>query len=262
MQPWAYPLYPLHYGIPMLERIRIVLVNTYHPGNIGSAARAMKVMGLTRLYLVTPVQFPHVDANTMAAGAEDILDNVVICQTLEEAIGDCEHIIATSARPRTRQALAMTPPECATFVQGTSRGEETAVVFGRERSGLTTEEYELCNKHVFIPANPDYSILNMASAVQIIAYELYQKSLNSFEPVKKETAFPTAKEMKFFLERMEERLESAGYFKGKPKEATLAKLRAYFQRNLPEKAELSLLQGILTRVESKEKTEPNDNNFI
>ena len=236
----------------MLEKIRIVLVNTYHPGNIGSAARAMKVMGLDRLYLVSPNQFPHEDANTMAAGAEDILDKVVLCETLEDAVGDCEHVIATSARPRTHQVPAMTPPECAAFTQEIPADEEVAIVFGRERSGLTTEEYELCNKHVFIPANPDYSILNMASAVQIIAYELYQKSLTHFEPVKKEMELPSTKEMKFFLDRMEERLDDAGYFKGKPKDVTLGKLRAYFQRNLPEKAELSLLQGVLTRLESEE----------
>lgn len=236
----------------MLEKIRIVLVNTYHPGNIGSAARAMKVMGLDRLYLVSPNQFPHENANTMAAGAEDILDKVVICQTLEEAVGDCEHVIATSARPRSHQVPAMTPPQCAQFAQQTAPEEQVALVFGRERSGLTAEEYELCNKHVFIPANPDYSILNMASAVQIIAYELYQKSAQDFEPVQKSVELPTAKEMQFFLERMEQQLDDAGYFKGKPKEATLGKLRAYFQRNLPEKAELSLLQGMLTRLESEE----------
>jgi len=232
----------------MLNRIRIVLVNTYHPGNIGSAARAMKVMGLTKLYLVSPNEFPHAEASAMAAGAEDILDQAIVTSSLDEAIDDCTYVVATSARPRSHQVPAMTPPECAEFVSEQPEDDEIAIIFGRERSGLTAEEYQSCNRHVFIPANPDYSILNMASAVQIIAYELYQKSLTEFNPVPGQSELPTTKEMDFFFNRMEESLEKAEYFKGKPKDVTFGKLRAYFQRNLPKKFELSLLHGIIKRL--------------
>lgn len=237
----------------MLERIRIVLVNTYHPGNIGAAARAMKVMGLTRLYLVAPNSFPDAEASAMAAGAEDVLAQAKVVSTLEEAIGDCQHVIATSARPRSHQVPAMIPTECATFALTQPSSDEIAIVFGRERSGLTSDEYALCNRHVFIPANPDYSILNMAAAVQIICYELYQKSLTAFHPVAQNEALPSAKEMEYFFDTMKTQLELSGYFNGKPKAATLGKLRAYFQRNLPNIPELGLLHGIIRRLTPQEK---------
>lgn len=232
----------------MLKRIRIVLVNTFHPGNIGAAARAMKVMGLTRLYLVSPQSFPDVEASAMAAGAEDILAQAKVVGTLDEAIGDCQHVVATSARPRSHQVPAMIPVECARFVFEQLEQDEIAIVFGRERSGLTSEEYALCNRHVFIPANPDYSILNMAAAVQIICYELYQQSLTEFHPVVQNDALPDAKEMGYFFENMSVQLEQSGYFNGKPKVATLGKLRAYFQRNPPNVSELGLLHGIMRRL--------------
>ncbi|WP_028302268.1 RNA methyltransferase [Oceanospirillum beijerinckii] len=232
----------------MLNRVRIVLVNTYHPGNIGSAARAMKVMGMERLYLVNPTEFPHEEASTMAAGAEDILANAVVTSSLEEAVADCTYVVATSARPRSHQVPAMTPPQCANFIAEQPEQDEIAIVFGRERSGLTAEEYHRCNRHVFIPANPDYAILNMASAVQIITYELYQKSLTEFNPVPGQSEWPNNEEMGFFFDRMEKALENADYFKGKPQDITFGKLRAYFQRNLPEKFELSLLHGLVKRL--------------
>lgn len=232
----------------MLNRIRIVLVNTFHPGNIGSAARAMKVMGLTHLYLVAPESFPDAEASAMAAGAEDILAQAKVVNRLEDAISDCQYVVATSARPRSHQVPAMTPAECAAFVFEQSAQDEIALVFGRERSGLTSEEYALCNRHVFIPANPDYSILNMAAAVQIICYELYQKSLTEFHPVIHNDVLPDAKEMAYFFENMTGQLEQSGYFNGKPKVATLGKLRAYFQRNPPNVSELGLLHGIMRRL--------------
>lgn len=242
----------------MLKRIRIVLVNTFHPGNIGSAARAMKVMGLTRLYLVEPQSFPDAEASAMAAGAEDILAQATVVSTLEEAIGDCQYVIATSARPRSHQVPAMTPAECARFTFEQSEQDEIAIVFGRERSGLTSEEYALCNRHVFIPANPDYSILNMAAAVQIICYELYQESLTEFHPIVQNDALPDAKEMGYFFDNMAVQLEQSGYFNGKPKVATLGKLRAYFQRNPPNVSELGLLHGVVRRLTPQAKKSDNE----
>src|SRR5690606_27059580 len=149
-------------------RIRIVLVGTQHPGNIGSAARAMKTMGLHRLVLVAPERFPHPEAAALAAGAGDLLDAARVHATLADAVADCRLVVGCTARARRIALDEHQPPEAAMKVLGEARlGVETALVFGRERTGLDNAELQLCHAAVTIPADPGYSSLNLAAAVQV-----------------------------------------------------------------------------------------------
>ncbi|MGH8027716.1 MAG: RNA methyltransferase, partial [Pseudoxanthomonas sp.] len=151
------------------SRIRIVLVGTQHPGNIGAAARALKTMGLSKLVLVAPEQYPADEAFRRAAGADDLLASARVVATLAEAVADCRFVLGCTARSR-RVALEEFHPHAAgERVAAIARRDETALVFGRERTGLTNEELQLCHASVHIPANPEYSSLNLAAAVQVLA---------------------------------------------------------------------------------------------
>ncbi len=155
-----------------LSNIRIVLIQTSHPGNIGAAARAMKTMGLSDLCLVNPSRYPDPQAEAMASGADDVLQQAAVVGSLEEAVADCQIIIGTSARSqRTLRWVISEPRECGVLAVQQSEKGQVALVFGRERTGLTNEELALCHQLVHIPSNPDYSSLNVAAAVQILSYE-------------------------------------------------------------------------------------------
>lgn len=157
----------------MLDRFRIVLIETSHSGNIGSAARAMKTMGLNRLYLVSPKQGIDEQALALAAGADDVVNNAVVVESFDEAVADCELVIGTSARLRHLQNTLLEPRACAEKAMSYATAQrQVAIVFGRERIGLTNDELLKCHYHLTIPANPDYSSLNLAMAVQLICYEL------------------------------------------------------------------------------------------
>jgi tRNA (cytidine32/uridine32-2'-O)-methyltransferase len=156
----------------MLDSVRIVLVNTSDCRNIGSAARAMKTMGLSQLVLVDPIEMPNGQAQALAAGATDVLANAKVVNTLEEAITDCGLVVGTSARSRTLPWPMLDPRECGEKLISEVSDYPVALVFGRESSGLTNEELQLCHFHVQIPANPEYSSLNLAMAVQTLSYEV------------------------------------------------------------------------------------------
>lgn len=157
----------------MLHNIRVVLVNTSHPGNIGGAARAMKNMGLSRLYLVDPEDFPSGEANARASGANDVLDAAIVVDTLEEALTGCSLVLGTSARDRRIPWPLLDPRECATTsLAQVEQGGEVALVFGREYAGLTNEELQRCHYHVHIPSDPAFGSLNLAAAVQVLVYEV------------------------------------------------------------------------------------------
>src|SRR4249919_3410229 len=156
----------------MMDSLRIVLVGTQHPGNIGSAARAMKTMGLHRLLLVAPEKFPHAEAFALAAGANDVLEAAEIHPTLESALAGCRTVIATTARRRTVPMPELSPGEAARQLVGQAAQGDVALVFGRERTGLENDELQRCHASVCIPANPEYSSLNLAAAVQVLAYEI------------------------------------------------------------------------------------------
>jgi len=234
--------------------IRIVLVATSHPGNIGSTARAMKTMGLERLYLVRPKCFPDIRAKEMAAGADDILENCIITDTLDEALQGSQLIIATSARPRGLALPGLTPPGCASLVAEKTDDTEVAIVFGREHAGLTNEELLRCHYHVNIPSNPDYSSLNLSQAVQIIAYELRMKLLNS--PVGevskgKEDREATADEIEQFHTHLTEVMLQIEFLKPENPRRLQQRIRRIFNRVGLEYMEVNLLRGILTNVQKK-----------
>ena len=238
-----------------MARIRIVLVGTQHPGNIGSAARALKTMGLARLVLVDPEKFPHIEANALAAGADDVLAAAPVHASLAEAIADCRLVLGCTARSR-RVALPEQPPREAAVraLEKAGQGDEVALVFGRERTGLTNEELQLCHGAVHIPANPEYSSLNIAAAVQVLAYELRMAELATLresiidpaEGTQRADRLPAPHAaMEGFFSQLADTLDAIDFHKGRAPESALRKLRRLFLRAEPDDAEVRLLRGIL-----------------
>jgi len=164
----------------MKDNIRIVLINTSHPGNIGSAARAMKTMGLTELYLVSPQNYPDGQAFAMASGATDILDKAVVVDTVEEAIAECGLVMGTSARMRRVRWPQVEPREAAVQIKQETKSHPVAILFGTEKYGLTNDELDVCHTLINVPTNPDYGSLNLAMCVQILSYELRLRKFDVF----------------------------------------------------------------------------------
>lgn len=237
------------YAAIMLRQIRIVLVNTSHPGNIGSVSRAMKTMGLSNLYLVDPISFPHPKASELASGAADVLDQAVVVSTLKEAIADCHFIIGTSARMRAVPWPLLNPREMAEIVKKEAKTSEVAIVFGREQSGLTNEELQMCHVHMQIPANPDYSSLNIASAVQVAAYELRMASESQTETVNPwDYRLASAEEMEGLFAHLEQVLIGLDFLKPTAPRKLMARLRRLFLRARPDVMEVNILRGILAAI--------------
>ena len=238
-----------------LAHIRIVMVNTSHPGNIGAAARAMKNMGLADLALVQPKDFPSGEAVARASGADDVLAAARVCDTLDEALADRELLIGASARLRSIAWPQLNPRECAARVT-TASPQRTAILFGREHSGLTNEELERCHFLLHIPCNPEYSSLNVAAAIQVVTYELYQAALTdnpASEPVIGDADIPaTGEEMESFYGHLETTLRDIGYFHATKHEMSiLRRLRRIYNRAQLQQKELHLLRGILTAIQRK-----------
>ncbi|MGQ0285687.1 tRNA (cytosine(32)/uridine(32)-2'-O)-methyltransferase TrmJ [Pasteurellaceae bacterium 22721_9_1] len=238
----------------MLDRIRIVLVETSHSGNIGSAARAMKTMGLTKLYLVSPKQPVDEQAIALSAGAEDVVKNAIMVNQLEDAITDCHLVIGTSARLRHLQNSLIEPRQCGEIAINAAKCGEIAIVFGRERIGLTNEELLKCRYHLTIPANPEYSSLNLAMAVQLVCYELRMAFLQT-SPVElidntnqSISALANAQELEYFFEHTERVFKSLGFIQN---QGVMPKLRRLYQRAGLEKNELNILRGMLSAVEKQ-----------
>lgn len=230
-----------------LDHIRIVLVNTSHPGNIGATARAMKNMGLKHLYLVAPDQFPHDEATIRSTGAVDILERACVTETLMEAIGDCTLVYGTSARGRTLPWPLSTPKEFAPEAVRHNL-EKVAILFGRESSGLNNQELALCQKHIWIPTVPEFSSLNLSQAVQIVAYELHQAALISetFQPPSRTLA--TSAQVNGFLDHLFEEMMSSG-FMDEDRNAMLQKrLHRLFSRAQLEVEEVNILRGFLSSL--------------
>lgn len=238
----------------MLDRIRIILVNTSHPGNIGSAARAMKTMGIEELYLVSPVQFPHDKAKEMSTGATDILDKAVVVDTLDQAISDCTLVIGASARMRTIPWPLLSPRDMAEKVKREAPASQTAILFGREQSGLTNEELQRCHLHVQIPANPAYSSLNIAAAVQVIAYELRLASLDLGSlPDDWDYRSATVDEMEKFFAHLQEVLIEIDFLKMDAPRKLMTRLRRLFFRARPDVMEMNMLRGMLAAIQESRK---------
>lgn len=233
-------------------RIRIVMVETSHPGNIGGAARAMKNMELDRLYLVNPVLFPHREAVSRSSGAEDVLDRAVVCETLPEALEGCSMVFGASAR----SLRAIPWPQvdargCAELVADRRAEDiEVALLFGREDSGLTNEELELCNYLVHIPTNPAYSSLNVAAAIQVLAYELYMARIGKWEgtPSNKADVPASADEVEGFFGQLEQTLVAIDFLDPENPRQLMRRLRRLFNRAALEKVEVNILRGILSSV--------------
>ena len=233
----------------MLDNIRVVLINTFHPGNIGAAARAMKNMGLNQLYLVEPEIFPSKEADSRAAGAKDLLENAIVVSSLEEAIADCQLVIGTSARTQRTFDLPLFPArEGAEQIVGEANSGQVALVFGRETMGLHNHELQQCNIHVYIPANPEYPVLNVSQAIQLLCYEIFMAAENkSYKKVEEE--YPRQKEISLFYEHLEKVLRMTNFIVPQHEGKVLEKLRRFFNRSRPERTELNMLRGILTSVE-------------
>ncbi|KZN41400.1 tRNA (cytosine(32)/uridine(32)-2'-O)-methyltransferase TrmJ [Pseudoalteromonas luteoviolacea] len=243
-----------------LQDIRIVLVNTSHSGNIGSVARAMKTMGFSQLYLVDPACEVDSHASALAAGATDVLGSAVTVDKLEDAIADCSLVIGTSARSRTLSWPMVDPRECAQKLVAESASGPVALVFGRENSGLTNEELQLCNYHVCIPANPEYSSLNLAMAVQTLTYETRMTFLDTqdAQPEEDDTKYPTSEQMELFYEHLESTLNETGFIVKLHPGMVMTKLKRLFNRARPEDQELNILRGILSSVNKSTKQNDKD----
>ncbi len=237
----------------MLDQVRIVLVNTSHPGNIGAAARAMKNMGLQQLALVTPAQFPHADATARASGADDILANAMICDDLNQAIDGCHLVLATSARSRTLRWPLISPSEAAEMVVSAPKQQTVAVVFGNERVGLTNDELTLAQHHINIPTVEGFSSLNLAAAVQVIAYELYAASLQNtgIQADEDLRELITADQMQGFMQHLASVLTKVEFLDPNHPKLLMKRLQRLFHRANLDTTELNILRGILSAVDNK-----------
>lgn len=237
----------------MLDSIRIILVNTSHTGNIGSAARAMKTMGLSELYLVDPVAPPDGKSSALAAGAGDVLANARTVSTLEEAVADCGLVVGTSARSRTLSWPMLEPRECGEKLVSEVKQYPVALVFGRENNGLTNEELQQCHFHVCIPANPEYSSLNLAAAVQTLCYEIRMAHLNQTRLPETEQDYPLSEDLERFYSHLEQSLLKTNFIIPQHPGMVMTKLRRLFNRARPETQELNILRGILASIDKSVK---------
>jgi tRNA (cytidine32/uridine32-2'-O)-methyltransferase len=235
------------------NNIRIVLVNTSHPGNIGGVARAMKNMGLSQLYLVEPRQYPDEQAQWRAVSAADVLENAVVTSTLAEAIGDCQFVVGTSARERRIPWPMLDPRQCAERVAEASSTEQVAILFGREDRGLTNEELKVCNLHLSIPTAAAYSSLNLAMAVQIVCYELRMLLIQNDLPVAEDdqwdTPFSTSENMERFYAHLEQTLIAVEFLDPAAPRQLMSRLRRLYSRVRLDEMELNILRGILTETQ-------------
>ncbi len=235
--------------------IRIVLVGTTHPGNIGAVARAMKNMGLRDLVLVSPRFFPHEEATARASGATDVLDNAAVVDTLADALTDCVYVVGASARSRTISWPSMGPRDCAERMIRESAIGTVAAVFGPEKSGLHNDDLDLCHTLLTIPTDPGFSSLNLAMAVQVLTYELRVASFVDTGPVFESEAPPaTAEEMEHFYAHLERVLADISFLDPQNPRHLMRRLRRLFIRARPDKNEINILRGILTAVDRTRRT--------
>ncbi|MGB7802561.1 tRNA (cytosine(32)/uridine(32)-2'-O)-methyltransferase TrmJ [Buttiauxella sp.] len=244
----------------MLQNVRIVLVETSHTGNMGSVARAMKTMGLTNLWLVNPLVKPDSQAIALAAGASDVIGEAKIVDTLDEALAGCSLVVGTSARSRTLPWPMLDPRECGVKSISEAQDSPVAIVFGRERVGLTNDELQKCHYHVAIQANPEYSSLNLAMAVQILAYEVRIAWLATQEEgkeapvVEDQTQYPSVDDLERFYGHLEQVLLKTGFIRTSHPGQIMSKLRRLYTRARPETQELNILRGMLSSIENEKKS--------
>ncbi|HEY9100730.1 RNA methyltransferase [Chitinimonas sp.] len=230
----------------LLDRVRVVLSHTSLPRNIGSVARAMKTMGLSRLYLVNPKRFPDPEATTLASRADDILENAVVVSSLEEALAGCTQTVATCPRVHELSVPRHNPRQIAPIlVERAAQGEEVALVFGTEMSGLSNEEVRSCNRLVTIPTNPDYSSLNLAQAVQILAYELRCAVDDDISHLEEKPQLAAHDDIERFYVHLEQTLVGLHFLNPDNPKRLMPRLRRMFGRIQLEKLEVDILRGVL-----------------
>lgn len=243
----------------MLNSIKIVMVHTTLAANIGSALRAMKTMGLSQLVLVSPKHFPHPDINALAAGAEDLIPQIQVVETLEQAIADCHWVFATSARSRHISWTLITARQAACSIaeqfHNSRKQHKTAIVFGREDRGLTNEELSLATHHLTIPVNPDYGVLNVAQAIQIICYELRMVAIEQHKSTPTQADYwdeplVSQAQMQQFYPHLEQMLIDIEFLDANNPRLLPLRLRRLFGRIQLDRMEYQLLRGIFSRVQA------------
>lgn len=232
----------------MSLNIRIVLVQTWHPGNIGAAARAMKNMGLEQLVLVDPIEFPSDEAYSRAGQATDLLDQARVVASLDEAIADCAWVVATSARERSIRLPAFSAEACGREAVARQAQAPVALVFGRERMGLHNDDIQRCHAQVNIDANPDYPVLNLSQAVQLLCYEVF-KAAQADRPAPAPEDYPLHADLERFYHHLGQALDDIGFLNPAHPGQALEHLRALFRRARPTAKELRLLRGVLSSAQ-------------
>lgn len=235
------------------DDVRIVLIDPQHPGNIGAVARAMKAMALHRLFLVRPASFPSYEAERRAVGAVDLLEKAVVVGDASEAVGDCQLVIGASARARAHPLPQLDARDAARqLVAEAVDGAAVAAVFGPERTGLSNEDLDRCNVRMRIPTDPDFSSLNLASAVQIVCYELWMASLEGLPAApdgERARDYPSQRDMEYFYQHLERALDARAFTLDSRRAATQAKLRRLFGRARPAVGELKMLHSLVRLME-------------
>lgn len=239
---------------PINKFIQIVLVETSHPGNIGSVARAMKNMGLAKLALINPKKFPHQDATALAGNATDLLDNAQVFDSIQTAVKGSKVIYATSARDRTIEWPILSAKDAAEEIQDlVNNNIEVSIIFGREDRGLTNEELQLANKHLIIPAHPDYPVLNIAMSTQVICYEIYQAAQN--HSIESWQDFPeyTSEELNHLIQHFNETVQALDLVDPKNPKQIMTRMERMFRRLYPDQMEGNFLRGFLKAINKRIK---------
>ena len=233
----------------LLSQVRVVLCQTSHPGNIGACARAMKTMGLQHLFLVEPKHFPHAEADAMASRATDILESARVCTTLDQALAGTVFAAASTGRSRDLSHAVLTPREAAARMIEEARHGPVALVMGAEKYGLTMEQVNRCRVMVGIPANPEYSSLNLASAVQLLAYELRLAALQPAPMPQKRYPPATHEDMELFYAHLEQAMVDIGFLNPDEPRRLMQRMRRLFERSRVEREELNILRGVLAAAQ-------------
>ncbi|MDF2691532.1 MAG: methyltransferase [Gammaproteobacteria bacterium] len=236
----------------MLEKIRIVLLETSHSGNIGATARAMKTMGFSELVLVSPKDFPSEQATALASNAEDILQQAKVVNSLDEAIADCQLIFGSSGRNRLVNWPILSPKEAVPLVQNAlDQRTKIAILFGTERTGMTNAQLQKCHYHIHIPSDPECCSLNLSQAVQVICYEL-RSSLVASQSIEAKEILASSKEVEQFYQHLESILIKTHFLDPKNPRQLMTRLRRLFQRAKLQEQEVNILRGICTAIERHE----------
>ena len=239
----------------LLNSVKVVLVGTTHPGNIGATARAMKNMGILDLALVEPKEFPSDVATFRSKAAKDILEKASVHTSLEEAISECELVVGTSARGRTVPWPVLNPREAAEEMHKSSLNGKVAIVFGREDRGLTNEELGLCNFHVHIPSDPEYSSLNLSQAVQILAYEIRLSYLQDRHVNEEywDVELANNEQTERLINHMDELMQEVDFYDVENPRKLLVRIRRFFKRSKIDVMEANIFRGLFATIQKKLK---------